>query len=131
MEGGFEEFWVDALVYRRCNDGEFAFEDAQSKYNDELSEEQGSLMKDTGCGSLCLDLYEPHKCLAPLCRARKRSWGLNFTALWEGIQMLGKMRWVGFSAESAPFLARCPHDDKRIVVRGRKLVLRANAKRFS
>ena len=63
MEGGFEEFWVDALVYRRCDDGEFAFEDAQSKNNDELSEEQGSLMTDTRCGSLCLDLCEPHKCL--------------------------------------------------------------------
>ncbi len=89
MEGGFEEFWVDALVYQQCNDGEFAFEDAQSKNNDELSEERGLLMKDTRCGSLCLDLYEPHKCFSPLCRARKRSWGLNFTALWEGIQMLG------------------------------------------
>jgi hypothetical protein len=53
---------VDALVYRQCDDGEFAFEDAQSKNNDELSEERGSLMKDTRCGSLCLDLYEPHKC---------------------------------------------------------------------
>ncbi len=49
---------MDALVYQQCDDGEFAFEDAQaqSKNNDELSEEQGSLMKDTGCGSLCLDL---------------------------------------------------------------------------
>jgi hypothetical protein len=39
VEGGFEEFWVDALVYRQCDDGEFAFEDAQPKNNDELSEE--------------------------------------------------------------------------------------------
>jgi hypothetical protein len=85
---GFEEFWVDALVYWWCNDGEFAFEDAQSKNNDELSEEGGSLIKDTRCGSLCLDLCEPHKCFAPLCLAGKRSWGLNFTTLWEGIQML-------------------------------------------
>ena len=121
---------MDALVYQRCNDGEFAFEDAQSKNNDELSEERGSLMKDTGCGSLCLDLYEPPKCLAPLRRARKRSWGLNFTALWEGIQMLGKLVGSAFQP-SPPFLACCPHDDERIVVRGRKLVLRANAKRFS
>ncbi len=119
---------MDALVYRQCNDGEYAFEDTQSKNNDELSEEQGLLMKDTGCGSLCLDLYEPHKYLAPLHRARKRSWGLNFTALWEGIQMLGKL--VG-SEPSSPFLACCPHDDQCIVVRGRKLVLRANEKRFS
>ncbi len=87
-------------------------------------------MKDTGCGSLCLDLYEPHNCLAPLCRARKRSWGLNFTALWEGIQMLGKLVGSAFQP-SPPFLVCCPHDDERIVVSGRKLVLRANAKRFS
>jgi hypothetical protein len=87
-------------------------------------------MKDTGCGSLCLDLYEPHMCLAPLRRARKRSWGLNFTALWEGIQMLGKLVGLAFQP-SPPFLARCPHDDEGIVVRGRKLVLRANAKWFS
>ncbi len=100
MEGGFEEFWVDDLVYQRCDGGEFAFEDTQSKNNDELSEEQGSLMKDTGCWSLCLDIYEPHKCLAPLCRARKRGWGLNVTALWEGNQMLGETCWVGFSAKS-------------------------------
>jgi hypothetical protein len=39
VEGGFEEFWVDALVYQRCDDGVFAFEDAQSKYYDELLEE--------------------------------------------------------------------------------------------
>jgi hypothetical protein len=108
VEGGFEEFRVDALVYQRCYDGEFAVEDAQSKTNDELSEEQGLLMKDTGCGSLCLDLYEPHKCLAPLCWGRKRSWGLNFTALWEGIQMLGKTRWVSFSAESTVSRALSP-----------------------
>ncbi len=88
---GFEEFWVDALVYQWCDECEFAFEDAQSNNNDELSEEQGSLMKDTRCGSLCFDLYEPHKCFAPLRWARKRSWGLNFNALWEGIQMLGKL----------------------------------------
>jgi hypothetical protein len=87
-------------------------------------------MKDTGCRSLCLDLYEPHKCLAPLCWARKRSWGLNFTALWEGIQMLGKLVGSAFQP-SPPFFARCPHDDERIVVCGRKLILRANAKRFS
>ncbi len=130
MEGGFEEFWVDALVYPRCDDGGFAFEDAQLKNNDELSEERGSLVKDTRCGSLCLDLYEPHKCFAPLRRARKRSWGLNFTALWEGIQMLGKLVGSAFQP-SPPFLTRCLHDDERIVVRGRKLVLRANAKRFS
>ncbi len=121
---------MDALVYQQCNDGEFAFEGAQSKNNDELSEEQGLLMNDTGCGSLCLDLYEPHKCFAPLRRARKRSWGLNFTALWEGIQMLGKLVGSAFQP-SPPFLTHCPHDDKRIVVRGRKLVLRANAKRLS
>jgi hypothetical protein len=121
---------VDALVYQRCDDDEFAFEDAQSKNNDELSEEQGMLVKDRGCGSLCLDLYEPNNCLAPLCRARKRSWGLNFTVLWEGIQLLGKL--VGSAFQPSPlFLAHCPHDDKRIVVHGRKLVLRANAKRFS
>ncbi len=100
------------------------------KTNDELSEEQGSLMKDTRCGSLCLDLCEPHKCFASLRLARKRSWGLNFTALWEGIQMLGKLVGLAFQP-SPPFLARCPHDVERIVVRGRKLVLRANAKRFS
>ncbi len=123
---GFEEFWVDALVYWQCDDGEFVFEDAQSKNNDELSEEQGLLMKDPRYGSLCLDLCEPHKCFAPL----RRAWGLNFTALWEGIQMLGKLVGSAFQP-SPPFLARCPHDDKRIVVRGRKLVLRANAKRFS
>jgi hypothetical protein len=99
---------VDTLVYQRCNDGEFAFGGAQSKNNDELSEEQGSLMKDTGCGSLSLDLYEPHKCLAPLCWARKRSWGLNFTTLWEGIQMLGKTCWVGFSAKSTISRALSP-----------------------
>ncbi len=121
---------MDALVYQRCDDSEFAFEDAQSKNNDELSEEQGSLMKDTRCGSLCLDLYEPHKCFAPLRWARKRSWGLNFTTLWEGIQMLGKLVGLAFQP-SQPFLVRCPHDDERIVVRGRKLILRANAKRFS
>ncbi len=123
---------MDALVYRQCNDGEFAFEDAQSKNNDELSEEQGSLMKDTRCGSLCLDLYEPHKCFSPLRRARTRSWGLSFTALWEGIQRLGKLVGSAFQP-NPPFLARCPHDDERIVVNGRKLVLvlRANAKRFS
>jgi hypothetical protein len=121
---------VDALVYQQCNDGEFAFEDAQSKNNGELSEERRSLMKDTRCESLCLDLCEPHKCFAPLRQARKMSWGLNFTALWEGIQMLGKLVGLAFQP-SPPFLARCPHDDKRIVVRGCKLVLRANAKRFS
>jgi hypothetical protein len=121
---------VDALVYQQCNDGEFAFEDAQSRNNDEFSEERGSLMKDTRCGSLCLDLCEPHKCFAPLRLVRKRSWGLNFTALWECIQMLGKLAGSAFQP-SPPFLVRCPHDDKRIVVRGRKLVLRANAKRFS
>jgi hypothetical protein len=121
---------VDALVYQRRDDAEFAFEDAQLKNNDKLSEERGSLMKDTGCGSLCLDLYEPHKCLAPLRRARKRSWDLNFTAPWEGIQMLGKLVGSAFQP-SPPFLARCPHDDERIVVRGRKHVLRANTKRFS
>ncbi len=87
-------------------------------------------MKGTRCGSLCLDLYEPRKCFAPLRRARKRSRGLNFTTLWEGIQMLGKLVGLAFQP-SAPFLARCPHDDKSIVVRGHKLVLRANAKRFS
>jgi hypothetical protein len=87
-------------------------------------------MKDTRCGSLCLDLCELHKCFAPLHLARKRSWGLNFTALWEGIQMLGKLVGSAFQP-SRPFPARCPHDDKHIVVRGRKLVLRANAKRFS
>jgi hypothetical protein len=120
VEGGFEEFRVDALVYRGCNDGEFAFEDAQLKNNDELSEEQESLMTDTRCGSLCLDLYEPHKRFSPLHRARKRSWGLSFTDLWEGIQMLGKL--VGSAFQPSPlFLARCPHDDERIVVRGRKL----------
>jgi hypothetical protein len=86
-------------------------------------------MKDTRCGSLCLDLYEPHKCFAPLHRARKRSWGLNFTALWEGIQMLGKLVGSAFQP-SPPFLARCPHDDERIVVRGCKLILRANQKGF-
>jgi hypothetical protein len=85
-------------------------------------------MKDTGCGSLCLDLYEPYKCLAPLRWARKRSWGLNFTALWEGLQMLGKLVGSAFQP-SPPFLARFPHDEERIVVRGRKLVLRANAKK--
>ncbi len=127
---GFGEFWVDTLVYWWCNDGKFAFEDAQSKNNDELSEEQGSLMKDTRCGSLCLDLCEPHKYFAPLHRARKRSWGLNFTALWESIQMLGKLVGLVFQP-SPPFLARCPHDDERIVIHGRKLELRANAKRFS
>ncbi len=106
MEGGFEEFWVDALVYQRCNDGEFAFEDAQWKNNDELSEER-SLMKDTRCGSLCLDLCEPHKCFAPFRLARKRSWGLNFTAFWEGIQMLGKLVGLAFQP-SPPFLTCCP-----------------------
>ncbi len=121
---------MDALVYQRCDDGEFAFEDAQSKNHDELSEEQGSLMKDTRYGSLCLDLCEPHKCFAPLRRVRKRIWGLNFTTLWEGIQMLGKLVGSAFQP-SPPFLARCPHDDERIVVHGRKLLLRANAKRFS
>jgi hypothetical protein len=87
-------------------------------------------MKDTRWGSLCLDLCEPHNRFAPLHLVRKRSWGLNFTALWEGIQMLGKLVGSAFQP-SPPFLARCPHDDERIVVRGRKLVLRANAKRFS
>jgi hypothetical protein len=70
------------------------------KNNDELSKEQGLLMKDTRCGSLCLDFYEPHKCFAPFHQARKRSWGLNFTALWEGIQNARQTRWVGFSAKS-------------------------------
>jgi hypothetical protein len=87
-------------------------------------------MKDTRCGSLCLDLYGPHKCFAPLRRARKRSWGLNFAALWEGIQILGKLVGSAFQP-SQPFLACCPHDDECIIVRGCKLVLRANAKRFS
>jgi hypothetical protein len=121
---------VDALVYLRCDDGEFAFEDAQSKNKDELSEERGSLIKDIRCGSLCLDLCEPHKYFAPLRWARKGSWGLNFTAFWEGIQMLGKLVGSAFQP-SPPFFACCPHDDERIVVCGRKLVLRANAKRFS
>ncbi len=53
---------------------------------------------------------------------------LNFTALWEGIQMLGKLVGLAFQP-SPPFLARCPHDDERIVVCGRKLVLRANPKK--
>jgi hypothetical protein len=44
--------------------------------------------------------------------------------------MLGKLVGSAFQP-SPPFLARCPHDDERIVVRGCKLVLRANAKRFS
>ena len=99
---------MDALVYRQCDDGEFAFEDAQSKNNDELSEERGSLMKDTRCGSLCLDLCVPHKCFAPFRRARKRSWGLNFTALWEGIQNARQIRWVGFSAKSTVSRALSP-----------------------
>ncbi len=45
--------------------------------------------------------------------------------------MLGKL--VGSAFQPSPlFLARCPHDDERIVVRGCKLgVLKANAKRFS
>jgi hypothetical protein len=98
---------VDALVYQRCDDGEFAFEDAQLKNNDELLEEQGLLMKGTRYGSLCLDLYEPHKCFAPLRWVKKRSWGLNFTALWEGIQMLGKLIGSAFQP-SPPFLARFP-----------------------
>ncbi len=34
------------------------FEDALSK-NNERAEEQGSLMKNTRCGSLCLDLCKP------------------------------------------------------------------------
>ncbi len=34
------------------------FEDAQSK-NSECADEQGSLMKNTRCGSLCLDLCKP------------------------------------------------------------------------
>ncbi len=38
--------------------------------------------------------------------------------------------WLGLAFQpSPPFLAQCPHDDERIVVRGRKLVLRANAKK--
>jgi hypothetical protein len=49
---------------------------------------------------------------------------------WEGIQMLGKLVGSAFQP-SPPFLVRCTHDDERIVVRGHKLVLRANAKRFS
>jgi hypothetical protein len=44
--------------------------------------------------------------------------------------MLGKLVGSAFQP-SPPFLARCPHDDEPVVVRGRKLVLRANAKRFS
>ncbi len=55
---------------------------------------------------------------------------MNFTALWEAIQMLDKFVGLAFQP-SPPFLARCPHDDERIVVRGLKLVLRANTKRFS
>ncbi len=38
----------------------------------------------------------------------KEELGLNFTALWEGIQMLGKTRWVGFSAESTISRALSP-----------------------
>jgi hypothetical protein len=44
--------------------------------------------------------------------------------------MLSKL--VGSAFQLPPtFLTRCPYGEKRIVVRGRKLVLRANAKRFS
>jgi hypothetical protein len=44
--------------------------------------------------------------------------------------MLSKL--VGSAFQLPPmFLMRCPYGEKRIVVRGHKLVLRANAKRFS
>ena len=60
----------------------------------------------------------------------KEELGFELTALREGIQMLGKLVGSAFQP-SPPFLARCPHDDERIVVCGRKLILRAKAKRYS
>ncbi len=75
------------------------FEDAQLK-NNECAEEQGSLMKDTRCGSLCLDLCEPHNGFAPLHLARKRSWGLILTALCGNIQMQSKL--VGLAFKPSP-----------------------------
>ncbi len=71
-----------------------------------------------------------HTSVLLLSIGQERGAGVNFTALWEGIQMLGKPVGSAFQP-SPPFLALCPHDDEHIVVRGRKLVLRANAKRFS
>ncbi len=88
-----------------------------------FSEERGSLRKDPRCGSLCLDLYEPHK--------EKEELGFEYGALLGRVfKCLSKL--VGSAFYLPPMLlARCPSGSQRIVVRGRKLVPRANAKRFS
>ncbi len=78
------------------------FEDAQSKNNDR-AKEQGSEMKNTRCGSLCLDLCEPRNGFASLHLVRKRSWGLILTTLCGNIQMQSKFVGLAFQP-SPPFL---------------------------
>jgi hypothetical protein len=65
------------------------FEDAQSK-NNERAEEQGSLMKNTRCGSMCFDLCKPRN-------------GFEFNrSLWE-YSNEKQTCWVGFQP-SPPYL---------------------------
>ncbi len=128
---GFEEFWVDALVYRRCDDGEFAFEDAQSKHNDELSEERGSLMKDTRCGSFVFGSLWATQVFSSSPSGEKEELGFEVYRPLGRYSNARQTRWVGFSAESTVSRELSPWWRAHCCTWGRKLVLRANAKRFS
>ena len=92
----------------------FAFEDAQSKSNDELfrgariSEERPKMWVFV---------------FASL-RATQRERGARLALLWRVFKCLSKLDGLAFYLPPM-LLARCPCGSQRIVVRGRKLVPRA------
>ncbi len=126
---GFEEFWVDALVYQRCNDVRLLLRMLNQKTM--IFQKSKDLWWKTQDVDLCLWIFcEPHMILI-LSVWQERGPGVwIWCPLREGIQMLSKL--VGLAFQLPPtFLTCCSYGEKHIVVHGRKLVLRANAKRFS
>jgi hypothetical protein len=88
---GFEDFWVDTLVFRQCDDGEFAFwgssiEKQWACRRVRIPDEKYYQMWIFVFGSLYAMQW-----VALLHLARKRSWGLYLTTLCGNIQMQSKL----------------------------------------
>jgi hypothetical protein len=118
-----------ALVYQRCDDVRLLLRMLNQKTMI-FQKSKDLWWKTQDVDLLSLDLLWASHDFDPLCLTRKRTWVWIWRPLREGIQMLSKL--VGSVFQLPPtFLTCCPYGEKRIVVPGRKLVLRTNAKKFS
>ncbi len=96
---GFEEFWVDTLVYQQCDDVRLLLRMLNRKTMI-FQKSEYLWWKTQDVDLLSLDLLWASHDFDPLRLTRKRTWGLNLAPSAGGHSNAKQTRWVGFSAAS-------------------------------